>query len=380
VIDPSDFLAHLLSREVKFYTGVPDSLLAEFCACVTARLDGENHVIAHGEGGAVAMAIGHHLATGHPALVYMQNSGLGNAINPITSLAAAEVYGIPMLLLIGWRAELDDAGGQFPDEPQHALQGRVTCGQLDLLGIPHEVIDAGSRDWSRTIDRLLDEARAGSRPVALVVRRQTFGQFARDPVPAAASITREAAIEACLSSVPDDMPVICTTGMASRELFELRVRRGESGRGDFLTVGGMGYALQIAVGVALARSDRRVLCLDGDGALLMQMGGLPYGARAANLVHVVINNAAHESVGAQPTLARAIDLPAIAVGCGYRLVRRVEQVEKLRAVLAEAAARSESVFIEVRCGVGHRSDLGRPTRSPQENKVRFMGALAAVAS
>lgn len=364
MIDSSAFLDWLETAGVDFFAGVPDSLLKNFCACLTDNRPG-SHVIAANEGGAVALAAGHWLATSHPALVYMQNSGQGNAVNPLASLADPDVYSIPMLLLVGWRGEPG-----VKDEPQHVKQGKITLSLFETLGIPVEVIpndEAAARDL---VAASVAKALAESRPVALVVRKGVFGPYVLQHKPAdIADLRREAAIEGVLRALPPRAVVVSTTGMISREVYETRERFGQDHSRDFLTVGSMGHALMIALGITKAQPDRPVVCLDGDGASIMQMGNLAIAGQSGctNLHHIVLNNAAHDSVGGQPTVGGAIDLPAIATACGYRIA------PSLDTLFAPASAPS---FLEIRVAKGARADLGRPKEPPQANKALFMDTLA----
>jgi phosphonopyruvate decarboxylase len=379
VIAPRAFLDTLAEQGVRFVTGVPDSLLKPFCAAV-ASLEGSpmTHQVAASEGSAVAMAIGHHLATGLVPLVYMQNSGLGNAYNPLASLAHAEVYGIPLLLLIGWRGELLDAGDpgrQVADEPQHRVQGRITLQTLRALDIPFRILarDSNTDDDVRS---LVAQARDGSRPVALVARK---GSFASAPLLRPERnwpMSREQAI-ACILSGLGDAVFVSTTGKASREVFELRERQGGGHGADFLTVGGMGHAGQIACGIALAQPRRRVCCLDGDGALLMHMGGAAQSATLDNYVHVLLNNDAHDSVGGQAVAAGSADFVSIAKAVGYKSVRRISSPDELRAAMSDLGRDWRSAFVEVLVNRESRSDLGRPTANPKENKESLMRYLGS---
>lgn len=354
----------LTSAGIDFFAGVPDSLLKNFCACLTdTRAAG--HVIAANEGGAVALAAGHWLATRHPALVYMQNSGQGNAINPLASLADPDVYSIPMLLLVGWRGEPG-----VHDEPQHVKQGKITLPLFETLGIPAAVIPDDEPAALALAAASVARALAESRPVALVARKGLFAPYTLKSKPADLSdLRRETAIESILRALPGRAVVVSTTGMISREVYETRERLGQDHASDFLTVGSMGHAIMIAVGIAKARPDRPVVCLDGDGATIMHAGNLAIAGQSgcANLFHVVLNNAAHDSVGGQPTVAGAIDLPAIAAACGYRLV------PSLDALFAPGSSPS---FLEIRVAKGARSDLGRPKEPPQANKALFMDSLS----
>lgn len=337
--------------------GVPDSLLAPLTA---ALRDWPGHVVSPNEGAAVGLAVGHYLATSQPAMVYMQNSGLGNAVNPLVSLA--QVYSVPMLLVIGWRAEIHDAG-QVLDEPQHQRMGRVTVELLELLGIPHWIVD------DRTdLRAVVAAAMPVDGPSALVLRKRALGAVARGE-DTRNLISREEAIAAVLS-VCTDLPVVATTGFASRELLALRELRHESSA-DFLTIGGMGHALAVAVGIA--DSGRRVVCLDGDGAALMHLGTLALAAIRPGLIHVVLNNGAHDSVGAQPTAAPHTQFADLARALGYDTVTTVTDATGVENAVRTARG---STMVEVLCRCGVRPDLARPTQTPLETRAAFMAKLA----
>lgn len=376
MIDPESFLAALDEAGVRFVTGVPDSLLVHVCTAIAARYPSDRHVIAANEGAAIGLAIGHFLASGHPALVYLQNSGLGNAVNPLTSLADPQVYGIPMLLLIGWRGEVLSDGTQIHDEPQHRKQGQITPALLEILSIPYRVIDEGTTDIKPVVEEVFAEAKARSGPVALLARKNAFGRFSAAEVdPRDRRMSREEAIRVILHAIGDDVPIVSTTGMASRELFELRTGDGSGHHRDFLTVGGMGHASQIAAGIALTQPGRKVLCLDGDGALLMHMGSLAISAGCDNLMHVVLNNAAHDSVGGQPTKGDVVDFREIAQACGYGTVAIAGDAAQIETSLRGMLDARSSSFLEIKCRRGARPDLGRPDRSPAVNKAEFMSFL-----
>ena len=375
MIAPAEFVDALERLDVRLATGVPDSLLKEACAALTARLPPERHVIAANEGSAIGLAIGHYLATGRPALVYMQNAGLGNAVNPLASLADPQVYGVPMVLMIGWRGEILPDGRQLRDEPQHVKQGQITLAQLDVLGIPHRVADAQTAAVEPLLRELVELALARSQPTALVVRKNAFAPHGRGEPAADDGLAREAAIQAVAAALPADVPVVATTGMASRELFEWRAAKGAGHARDFLTVGGMGHAVQIAAGIAMARPGRRVVCLDGDGAALMHLGGWTTAADCANLLHVVLNNGAHDSVGGQPTKGAVLDFAALARACGYARAARAATAEEVGARLGELLSGTGSALLEIQCRRGHRPDLGRPTRTPAQAKDDFMRHL-----
>ncbi len=378
MITTTAFLHGLDLAGISFVTGVPDSLLKHICAHITDVFPPDRHIIATNEGSAVGLAIGHYLATARPALVYMQNSGLGNVVNPLTSLADPEVYAVPMLLLIGWRGEMIEDGTQLKDEPQHKKQGRITPDLLHTLEIPFGVVDQNTSDIAIILQEFAEMARAQTRPVAVLVRKNTFAPYPAKKNEPLSLPSREDAIQAILETLPGQVPIVSTTGMASREVFELR-KKANSGHGrDFLTVGGMGHAGQIAAGIALAATGRKVVCIDGDGAALMHLGALAVSAECSNLIHIVINNQAHDSVGGQPTKAARLNLANIAGSLGYHRCFRIDDLNQLRRRLVEVLSLSGSVFLEVHCRRGARKDLGRPDRTPVRNKHDFMNFLQEI--
>jgi phosphonopyruvate decarboxylase len=359
------FYGELQRRGVDFFSGVPDSLLKDFCAYISENVKKSSAVTAVNEGSAVALAAGHHLASGKIPLVFMQNSGIGNALNPLLSLCDADVYRIPLLLLIGWRGEPG-----IHDEPQHITQGRLTCPLLETSGIPFLVMADTEEALRPQLDAAFAELRQNGSPFALVVRRGIFAPWKPREAENTLPLSREEAIEAIILSSPHDF-FFSTTGMASRELYELREKHGLSHERDFLTVGSMGHASSIALGAALAKPSVPLTCLDGDGAALMHMGAFAsIGAISPpNFRHIVLNNGAHDSVGGQATVAFSVDLAAIARAAGYRSVCRADTLPALREALA--ASREGPQFIEVRIRRGNRPDLGRPVTSPVENKIAF---------
>ncbi|MDE6841856.1 MAG: phosphonopyruvate decarboxylase [Oscillospiraceae bacterium] len=361
-----------------FYAGVPDSQLKALCNYLMDRYgsDPAHHIIAANEGNAAALAAGYHLATGKVPVVYLQNSGLGNIINPAASLLNEKVYGIPCLFIVGWRGEPG-----VHDEPQHVFQGEITLPLLENLDIPAFVI--GKTTTEEQVKAKLDEYRAllaQGRQAAFVVRKGALEYSGKTVYGNAHPMAREEAIGQVLAAAGDD-PVVSTTGKASREVYELREGRGQGHGRDFLTVGSMGHSSSIALGIALQKPHRRVWCLDGDGAALMHLGAMALigASRPANLVHVVLNNEAHESVGGLPTVAGLLDLPAIARACGYPGAVSVNSRSELERALAAAKEAKQLTLIEVKCALGARDDLGRPTTTPQENKAAFMAALESQA-
>jgi phosphonopyruvate decarboxylase len=366
VIEPESMYRWLEAGGVRFYAGVPDSLLADFCAFVDDQAP--LHVIAANEGNAVALAMGHYLATRELGCVYMQNSGLGNTVNPLTSLADPAIYGVPMLLVVGWRGEPG-----VEDEPQHVHMGRVTEATFEAIGVGCTLLARDPAEAEPQVAAALAAAARREAPHALLVRRDSFLRYRAAAREERYALDRERAIEHFVRAIPGDALVVSTTGKPSRELFEVRARRGEPHR-DFLTVGGMGHASQIALGMSLARRERQVYCLDGDGAVLMHLGALAIiGTRAGgNFKHVVLNNAAHDSVGGQPTVGFEVDLCAVARACGYRSAERASTENELAGAFAALAAAEGPAMLEVRMRRGARADLGRPTMSPQELKRAIM--------
>lgn len=358
----------------EFYAGVPDSQLKALSDCLIARygVDGVHHVIAANEGNCVALAAGYHLATGRTPVVYMQNSGIGNAVNPIASLLNEKVYAIPCVFVIGWRGEPG-----VHDEPQHVFQGEATLKLLEDLGIETFVI--GKETSDEDVRNAMEHFRtllAVGRQVAFVVRKGALEfegkvKYANDNI-----LSREEVIRHVVKVAGDDI-IISTTGKASRELFEIREANGQTHDHDFLTVGSMGHSSSIALGIALQRPEKKVWIIDGDGAMLMHMGAMAViGAmKPKNIVHVVINNGAHESVGGQPTVMDKVNLIEIAKACGYDYTVSVDDIESLNHELYMVDGCNELSFIEVKCAVGARNNLGRPTTTAQGNKKAFMEAL-----
>ena len=371
MIEPKTFYDLALAHGTDFFTGVPDSLLKNLCAYITDNAPKEKHIISANEGSAMGLAAGYYFSTGKIPLVYMQNSGEGNMINPLLSLADPDVYSVPMLILIGWRGEPG-----VHDEPQHVKQGKVTCDLLDAMKVPYQILSAETADLEKQFDEAYAYIKENSAPYAFVIRKGTFSDYTLKSNEAVqGNMNREEAIEKVMLLADEKAAIVSTTGMASRELYELREKHGMNHERDFLTVGSMGHASQIALSIALQKKERNIFCIDGDGATIMQMGGLAtIGSRAPkNMVHIVLNNGAHDSVGGQPTVARQIDLCGIAKSCGYESVKRVETIEELENALSNLE--EKLTFIEVIVKKGARKDLGRPKSTPIENKKAFMEFL-----
>jgi phosphonopyruvate decarboxylase len=373
-----DFVGWLSGLGVEFYAGVADSLLSPLCFYLEDH-GGERHIGAANEGGAVALACGYHLATGKTPLVYMQNSGQGNAINPLLSLADPDVYSIPMVLVIGWRGEPGTK-----DEPQHIKQGKVTVGLLEAMGIPYRVLPSEPDAALPCVKELLTIASTQKRPVALVVRKETFEPYKSSGQQSAKAgadfpMTREEAVEAVVAALDPTDAIVATTGKLSRELYEYRERTGQGHERDFLTVGGMGHASQIAMGIALGQPDRQVFCLDGDGAMLMHMGGaaIAGAAEVKNFKHVIFNNGVHDSVGGMPTVGLSVSFTEIVKACGYTKVWRVERQDGLAEGISQLRAATGPALLEIMIKKGARADLGRPKSSPIENKKAFAEFLSS---
>ncbi len=357
-----------------FYTGVPDSQLKALCNYLMDKygIDPRHHIIAANEGNCAALAAGYHLATGKVPVVYMQNSGEGNIINPAASLLNDKVYAIPVIFIVGWRGEPG-----VHDEPQHIYQGEVTTKLLDDMGISNFVIGKDTTDEEvETAMSKFKEKLCRGLDVAFVIRKGALTDAPKVEYKNNNTMSREEIIRHIVSVSGED-PIVSTTGKASRELFEIREANGQSHKYDFLTVGSMGHSSSIALGVALNKPNQKIWCIDGDGAALMHMGAMAViGAnKPKNLVHIVINNAAHETVGGMPTVAGGIDLVKIAAACGYPNAVCVDNFADLDKELKKAGESEKLSFIEVKCAIGAREDLGRPTTTSLENKQNFMEYL-----
>ncbi len=355
----------------EFYTGVPDSQIKAMCNYLmnTYGIDPSHHIIAANEGNCVALAAGYHLATGKVPVVYLQNSGEGNIINPVASLLNDKVYAIPMIFIVGWRGEPG-----VHDEPQHIYQGEVTIRLLEDMGIRSFIIgkDTSDKEVAEVMEVFRKELQQG-RSVAFVIRKDALEYDKKVLYSNPYTMRREEIIKQIVSVTGDD-PIVSTTGKASRELFEIREKEHQSHAYDFLTVGSMGHSSSIALGIAIQQPERKVWCIDGDGAALMHMGAMAVigSNHPANMVHIVINNGAHETVGGMPTVATDIDFVGVAKACGYPYAVRVDSFETLEKELAYAKASDKLCMIEVLSAIGARDNLGRPTTTAVENKKLFM--------
>ena len=373
MIKPEELFNLFKINNLTFYTGVPDSLLKDFCAYITDNTEPKDNIIAANEGNAIALATGYHLSTKNVGIVYMQNSGLGNCVNPLTSLTDKEVYSIPMLLIIGWRGEPGKK-----DEPQHIKQGEITLGLLNVLGIHYKILPEDIEKAKIEVEKAIGHIKKNNEPYALMVRKGTFEPYElQNKKPTNYPLNREEAIKLVTPLLEDSDIIVSTTGKTSRELFELRKNNNQSHQRDFLTVGCMGHSGSIALGIALQKPNRQVFCFDGDGSLIMHMGSLSSIGKLQpnNFKHIVFNNFAHDSVGGQPTAADAISISGIARENGYKSVLKAETTEEIKQAVNQLKATIGPALLEIKINKGARKDLGRPTRTPLQNKADFMNFL-----
>ncbi|MFK5857525.1 MAG: phosphonopyruvate decarboxylase [Bacteroidota bacterium] len=373
MINPKVFYDKLRSHNIDFFTGVPDSLLKDICAYIMDNTPRESNIIAANEGNSIGLAAGYHLATNKIPLVYMQNSGIGNAVNPLLSLADSQVYNFPVLLMIGWRGEPG-----LKDEPQHITQGEVTIALLEAMKIPYLVLSPDENDMDNQINEAVDSINKSNSVFAIVVRKNTFEKYSIKTVTSTSfELSREEVIEKIVGNLEGDEVIVSTTGKTSRELFECRAKLNQPHSFDFLTVGSMGHSNQIALGIALNKKDKTVICIDGDGAMLMHMGSLAIVGNLSpkNYIHFIINNGAHESVGGQPTVSFGIDIPKIALAVGYKDALSISTTEELDEFLKNISKYKCPLLVEIKVKIGSRGDLGRPTIKPVDNKNDFMKNL-----
>lgn len=370
MIEVKTFINYLSEIGVDFFCGVPDSQLSPLCDYLEENTD---NIIAANEGNAVAIASGYHLKTGKYPLVYLQNSGLGNIVNPVTSLTHPKVYSIPVIYVIGWRGEPG-----VHDEPQHKKQGEITLDLLEMLDISYTNIkkDTSFDDLKNVFETQFKGELENGNSVAVVVSKGAFEAY-KIPKSNDNTLTREEAIQIVTGHLDESDMIVSTTGKSSRELFEYRESKGQGHGNDFLTVGSMGHASSIALGIALNAPERKIFSFDGDGAILMHMGSLALtgSLKPENFYHIMFNNQAHESVGGLPTVMADIDIKSIALACGYRKVFSAKDKEELEAVIDEFKEEKGPVFLSIDVDISSRADLGRPTTTPIENKNDFMKKL-----
>ena len=370
MIDTKKFYNTLIKNSFDYFVGVPDSLLKEFCLCIN-DLSKNNHIITANEGNAVAIASGYNIATSKYGVVYMQNSGLGNIVNPLLSLADEKVYKIPMLFIIGYRGEPN-----VKDEPQHIKQGELTSPLLDTLGIKYFILN---EDYEEQIKQCYDYIKQTEKPIALVVKKDTFSKYEKDFVSNNNnSLSREEALEIIINDLDNNDFIVSTTGKTSREIFEIREKNKTDHSKDFLTVGSMGHTSSLALGISL-NTDKNIYCIDGDGAFIMHMGGLAIAIQNAkdNFKYILINNGCHESVGGQPTIAYNIDIEKILLGFGFKKVFIVDNKEDIVLALKEQKENNKIAII-INTNDKSRKDLGRPTTAPIYNKEQFQKKIRCI--
>ncbi len=373
MIDVKQFFDDLIINDIDFFSGVPDSLLKDLCAYITDNSTKSNHIISANEGGAISLAIGYHLATGKTPLVYMQNSGLGNTVNPLLSLADNTVYSIPMLLVIGWRGEPGTK-----DEPQHYKQGLISEEILNTLQIPYYVLPQNYTNSKAILSKVLKTINDTSAPCALLIRKNTFNSYdLKKSLKTNFNMEREDAIKKIIDNIKLKDIVVATTGKTSRELFEYRKELKQTHERDFLTVGGMGHANQIALGIALQQTNRHIYCIDGDGAVIMHLGsvGIIGDVGPINFKHIIINNGSHDSVGGQPTVGFDINFQKIFNGLNYKSCFKISNLNEFISIFNEFKNSKGPAMLEILVNKGARKNLGRPTVSPKENKLNFMKSI-----
>jgi phosphonopyruvate decarboxylase len=369
VLDPLKFYNILADKGVCFFTGVPDSLLKQFCLCVDDNVSKNRHIIAANEGNAIALATGYYLGTGKIPLVYMQNSGLGNAVNPLLSLCDPAIYSIPLIMLVGWRGE---PGTE--DEPQHVKQGNVQLDLIKAMDIPYLIISKSDQDFRTKISDSIKIASFQKRPFAFIIKKGTFSEYPKEVLSDNVKLMkREKALEIILSQISKDI-IISTTGKTSREIFEIREKNIEPHYRDFLTIGSMGHCSSIALGIAIPNPRKKVVCIDGDGAFIMHMGSLSTVGKLKpkNFYHILINNQVHESVGGQATSASYINIPDLVKANGYKKVFFTDNEMELKSKVQMLISEEGPSFLEIKVKPGSRKDLGRPTIKPVDNKITFM--------
>lgn len=374
MISPKFFIDKLEENNINFFTGVPDSLLKNICAYIEDNKDENHNIIAANEGAAMGLAAGHYLATGEIPVVYMQNSGEGNIINPLASLTDKEVYNIPILLIIGWRGRPG-----VHDEPQHIKQGKVTLPLLETMGIKYTILSKDENEFTNQLNDVIGYMAKTKESFAFVVEKDTFEDYKlqNNQQYENLEMSREEAIQIVADSLDENAVIVSTTGMISRELFEYRANSNQTHEKDFLTVGSMGHASQIALGIALEKSNHKIYCFDGDGAAIMHMGSMAIigSKHPENYIHIIFNNGAHDSVGGQPTVGLQINIPEIAKALNYKKVFSIKDRMSLKEVLNKINGEKGPIMLEIQVKKGNRKDLGRPTTTPIQNKEALMKFL-----
>jgi phosphonopyruvate decarboxylase len=362
----------LVANGVDYFCGVPDTITGPFSHLLEDHAK-DRHVITANEGNAIGLAIGYHIATGKIPVVYMQNSGLSNAVDPLASLADRSVLSTPMLLLVGWRGQ----PGRH-DESHHARQGIMTPGLLQSLEIPFDTLSRDSSEASLQVNQMTNNAGDQNRPHALLIEQGSFAEYSSD-VGAYENhpMSREKAVGAIVDALDETAIVVASIGKLSRELFEYRQKKEQDPSKDLLVVGGMGHASSIALGIAGQKPEKKIFCFDGDGSVLMHLGALATigNLGPGNFYHMVFNNGVHDSVGGQPITAPNVDLPAIARACGYRYATAQNDPQIVTNEVVKIQQDAGPALLEVKVQPGARTNLTRPTISPAKNKELLMSYI-----
>jgi len=373
MIKCKDFYNLLIENGIGFFCGVPDSLLKYPIAYISDHAMKNKNIITANEGNAIALAAGYHLATGKIGMVYMQNSGMGNAINPITSLIDKKVYNIPLIILIGWRGEPGKK-----DEPQHVKQGEITKSLLDVLGIPFSIIPESINEMNHVVEKALKYIKEQNAVYVFLARKGIFEPY--NPIgekESTINLSREEALKTAIDQLSSKDIIVSTTGKLSRELFEYREELKQNHNSDFLTVGSMGHCSQIALGIAMSKPTRNIYCFDGDSAVIMHMGSLAIigSLKTENFKHIIFNNGAHDSVGGQESVGLQINIPLIAKACGYNSVFKADTKDEIIEKIKMMKTIKGPTLLEIKVKKGARKELGRPTKTPLENKKVFMNFI-----
>lgn len=358
---------------INFFTGVPDSLLNDFCLYLTENMSDSQHIMAANEGNAIGIAVGHYMATGNIPLVYMQNSGIGNSTNPLLSLAHESVYGIPMILLIGWRGD-----PEVKDHVQHKKQGELTPVLMKEMDIPFEILDQENTVVEK-FKWAYNKAKEISSPVALIVKKGILTEkIKKQSYPESELLNREEAISIILDEIGPDAVYLATTGRATRELHEQIKKKGWSEPMEFLNVGAMGHLSSIALGISYAKPDKKIVVLDGDASAIMHLGSLATIGRypSANLVHIVLDNEVNESVGGQPSACKTADLTKIAEACGYHTPDGpVFSALEVQNFLNLQPKGKKPSFMDLKIRQGIRKDMPKLQINHKEMKTQLMERL-----
>jgi len=367
----SQLIKLLVKEDLNFITGIPCSILKSFLTHLN-KVKKIKHILATNEGEASALAVGYYLATKKIPIIYMQNSGLANSVNPLISLLDKEVYSIPALLLISWRGQPNRK-----DEPEHIKMGRITLELLKLLGIPYLLLSSDETKAAQEIKRAKQYLKKNNSPTAIIIRKGILAYSQSKKEKNIYSLTREGAIKIIVDNLKDNRLIISTTGKTSRELFEYRENKNQNHQTDFYMVGSMGCVAAIALGIALEKPKKRIFVFDGDGAVLMKMGTLATVGYhlPKNFYHIIFDNRAYDSTGGQSTISNSVSFDKVASACGYKSVKTVSTKKELINSIRKIELQKSPHLFVIKVKKGSRDDLTRPTEMPWQNKVAFMKFL-----